>query len=325
MNKKVFIINLLSVIIIILILETLVNLFNLSGLKGIDSGLLKKDIDEIHQFSPNSSGKIFGKKIFIDKYGLRVPSNKFKYNLNNDSIYFIGDSTAFGNGIEEDKTFVGLLRKNFPDLNFYNNSVPGYNIIHHQKNLKKIDKFDNIKKVFYIMTLNDIYAGPSIQTIKNVKNTEVRREAMGIENINLIKKINAFLRSKSYLYMYAKGKIYDPSKRYFLSILSYYETGDLKQINSFADILNKKMSDKNIDLTIVLLPYEYQTRTCEDKNLLPQYKILKIFQNLKINLIDYTKKFCESEYPKNLFYKFDPMHLSEKGHYLVFELIKNEI
>ena len=46
---------------------------------------------------------------------------------------------------------------------------------------------------------------------------------------------------------------------------------------------------------------------------------------LNVNYKDFTENFCEYSNPKSLFYKFDPMHLSEKGHSLVFNLIKNEI
>ena len=60
--------------------------------------------------SPNSSGIHFGQKIYIDQYGFRVPSKDFFYKKNNKSIFIIGDSTAFGNGIPEQKTFVGKLR-----------------------------------------------------------------------------------------------------------------------------------------------------------------------------------------------------------------------
>ena len=40
--------------------------------------------------------------------------------------------------------------------------MPGYNIQHFEANINKVDNFDNIKKVFYFITLNDIYGGQSI-------------------------------------------------------------------------------------------------------------------------------------------------------------------
>ena len=61
------------------------------------------------------------------------------------------------------------------------------------------------------------------------------------------------------------------------------------------------------------------------QNLIPQKKIIKILIKLKINYSDYTKEFCDYDKPKSLFYKYDPMHLSSKGHSFVYNLLKNEI
>ena len=48
-------------------------------------------------------------------------------------------------------------------------------------------------------------------------------------------------------------------------------------------------------------------------------------KNLQINYFDFFREFCNVKKPKKLFYKFDPMHLSNKGHKKVFELIDREI
>ena len=74
------------------------------------------------------------------------------------------------------------------------------------------------------------------------------------------------------------------------------------------------------------MPYEYQTRNfCEPEFLLPQEEILKIFEARKIDYMNLTKNFCEHSNPKSLYLNFDPVHLSVKGHDLVFKSIKNEI
>ena len=73
------------------------------------------------------------------------------------------------------------------------------------------------------------------------------------------------------------------------------------------------------------MPYEFQTRNCSKGNLLPQNKLNKILLDLKLDFIDYTLNFCNHKNPKSLFYKFDPMHLSKKGHLFVFNLVKNEM
>lgn len=320
--KKVILANITIIVVFIFFLELVSNFFKLSNLKGIEPGLIIANGD-IHQMSANSSGIHFGQKIYIDQYGFRVPSKDFFYKKNNKSIFIIGDSTAFGNGIPEQKTFVGKLREFFTNLNFYNSSVPGYNIKHFQANIDKVDNFDNVKKVFYFITLNDIYGGQSILDLTQNKN--LNHENISIKKNSLINKLNAFLSSKSYFYMFFKGIISDPSKRYFKNIKKNYEKTDLSNMKDYISNLNEKLNRENIDLKVFILPYEFQTRNCSNENLVPQNKINLILKDLKVYYQDLTNNFCKHSNPKSLFYKFDPMHLSNKGHSLVFNLIKNEI
>ena len=258
-----------------------------------------------------------------------MPYKDYRYNNSNNSVSIIGDSTAFGNGVREENTFVGRLRKNSINWNFYNTSVPGYQIRHFKENLETIDNINNIKKVFYFITLNDIFDSSNIVDLgKKTKNivTETQNKKVDfLKNIKIINELNAFLRSKSYLYMYIKGIATDPSKRYFKNILIHYSKNDLEEMNVFLNQLREKTIKKNIKLKVFILPYEFQTRNCNKRNLLPQDKLNNILLNLKIDFVDYTLDFCNYKNPKSLFYKFDPMHLSKKGHSLVFNLVKNEM
>ena len=328
--KKILLINIITIIFILFSLELITNFFQLSNLKGIEPGLIDSSKGKIHKMIPNSSGIHFGKEIFIDKNGFRIPKKNYKYNNLNKSIFIIGDSTTFGNGISEENTFIGMLRENLKKWEFYNTAVPGYNIRHFNENLNQVDNFKNIKKVFYFITLNDIYGGASIIDLSK-KNNKLQKNNKKItilkdlRSIKLINKLNAFLRNKSYLYMFLKGVFTDPSKRYFINILNVYNKNDLSHMYDYALKLDKKLSDKKIELKIIILPYEFQTRNCTNKNLMPQNKISKILKKLEINYLDYSDYFCVHKNPKSLFYKFDPMHLSKKGHSLVFNLIKNEI
>ena len=77
-------------------------------------------------------------KVYTDDNGFRVPNKNFKYSLDKPSIFFIGDSTTLGNGIKEEKTFVGKLRIKKNDFDVYNSSVIGYQFFHHEKNLNLI-------------------------------------------------------------------------------------------------------------------------------------------------------------------------------------------
>ena len=153
--KKVIFINFVILIFIILILEIFANVFKLSGLMGIQSGLIY-DKNGIHYLTPGSTGKVFNKKVFIDKYGYRTPDIDYNY-IGKRNVLVIGDSQTFGNGVLEEESFVGLLRDEFKNINFFNSSVPGYQIKHHRENLKRIKDFDGIDKIIYFFTLNDVF------------------------------------------------------------------------------------------------------------------------------------------------------------------------
>ena len=324
--KKIISINLFIIIIIILFLEIVSNKFKLSNLMGIKSGLIYIK-DGSHFLYPNTTGLIFNEKVFTDKFSFRVPRINFKYDENNKGIFILGDSVAFGNGVKEQDTFIGLLRSKFKYLNFYNNSVPGYQLKDHVRNINTVKDFKNVNKIIYILTLNDIYETSNVITINDgIQNkTKFNEGAFSLRNNKILLKLNFYLRDKSYLYMLIKGLGTDPSKRWFLNVLDQYKKQNFDSFRK--DIKKMKMISKKIETKfyVIILPYEFQTRNCSNEILFPQNNIIKILDNLDVKFEDLTKYFCKQIKPKELFYKFDPMHLSKEGHMLVYNLIYDKI
>ena len=316
-------INFVIIFFLILALELTSRLLNLSSLGGMDSKLFYEK-EGHHYLVPNTEGLVFKSKIYTDKNGYRVPNKKFKYS-DLKSVFIIGDSTTFGNGVLEKNTFVGHLRKNFVEINFINSAVPGYQVKDYSVNLKNIKKFNDVEKIIYIITLNDVFGSSNVVDVK--KNKTKDDESFGkftniLKNIKIINKLNFFLRNKSYLYMYVKGIFSDPSKRWYKNVDKFYKENKINHLLKYIEDLSEI---KTKDLYVITLPYEYQTRNCTDKNLTPQKKIHTLLHNNKINYYDFTKYFCNSDNPKDYFRKFDPMHLSSRGHKFVYNLIKNEI
>ena len=287
---------------------------------GIESGLIYKK-DNTNYLRPNKEGTIFGQKVIIDQYGFRVSSKDFKYTGNNN-IFILGDSVTFGNGIKEEETFIGLLRKKIKNKNFLNSSVPGYQIKDHINVINQSNKFNNVDKILYFFTLNDIYGSSNIVDVKNQKKNESN---YNLKKYQIFNKLNAFLRNKSYLYMFVKGIGTDPSKRWFLNLYKSYENQNLDGIKNQFVLLNNYSKNIQSKFIVILLPYEYQTRNCSEHVLKPQKNIIKILKDLNINFKDFTINFCEQKKPKKNFYKFDPMHLSKYGHKIVYNRLINEI
>ena len=317
--KKIFFINIIVIFLIIFSLEVMMNIFKFSGLMGIQKGLIFKE-GNTHYFKPNSEGVIFNEVIYTDNNGYRIPSKNYKY-LGKKNIFILGDSVTFGNGVKENETFIGLLRKKYKEINFLNSSVPGYQIKDHISVINQTTKFDNINKIIYFFTLNDIYGSSNILNLDNKK----KESDFSLKKYKLLSKINIYLRNKSYLYMFIKGIGTDPSKRWFLNLYEKFETKDFNEIENHLITLSNYSKNEQSDFIIILFPYEYQTRNCSKNVLKPQKKIVKILTNLNIEFKDLTGIFCNQKKPKKNFYKFDPMHLSKQGHNLVYKTLKNEI
>ena len=212
-----------------------------------------------HYLYPNKTGIIFDKKVFTDKFSFRVPEIPFQYQ-NDKSIYIIGDSVAFGNGVEEQNTFVGLLRTKYSKINFLNSSVPGYQIKDHIINLSKIENFENVEKIIYFITLNDVFLTSNIIKINNRNNSDEGKYYL--RNYKIIEQLNLYLRDKSYLYMFIKGIGTDPSKRWFSNILNEYKNRKLDNFKKDIEKMQSFYHKNNSEFYAILLPYEFQTRNC---------------------------------------------------------------
>jgi len=318
--RKIFIINLAVIILFIVFLELVSNFFKLSNIVGIQKELINKN-DETIYLRPNKRGLVFGEEVFTDGYGFRVPSENFKY-LYTENIFILGDSVTFGNGIKEEYTFVGLLRKKFDNVNFVNSSVPGYQMKDQINVIKKSKEFENIKSILYFFTLNDIYGSSNIVDITSKK---ISNDTYNLTKIKLLDDLNKFLRNKSYLYLFLKGVGTDPSKRWFNALYANYENLAPNVIKDNFKFLDNFSKNIDTNLIVILLPYEYQTRDCNKNILKPQKMLIKILKDLNIATKDLTDEFCNNKKSKKNFLKFDPMHLSKNGHTLVYNTLLNEI
>ena len=327
MIKKIIFFNIIIFIFFILAGEIILRTFKLSQLMGSDSNILTFK-DGIHSLTPNSSGLVFSKKVYIDENQTRVPSFKFKYDKDKD-IIIIGDSVTFGNGVKEENTFVGLLRKKYDSYNFYNTAVPGHDLLHHEENLDSLSKFSKVEKVIYVFTLNDVLRDKTIVHWNN-RNQEKLLEELGfVQKIirnKFFRDINFYLRNKSYIFMFLKGILTDPSKRWYANIDIFYKENEIDHLAVFLKKLKKFSKERDAELYMIILPYEFQTRDCKNNiEHLPQQKVKEEISKVKVNFVDFYEEFCKFKNPKKLFYKYDPMHLSKNGHKNVLKMIEREI
>ena len=121
-----------------------------------------------------------------------------------------------------------------------------------------------------------------------------------------------------------RGIIIDPGAKNFDYVYKLYQNKEN------IDFLHKKFKDINSkiekELIVLIMPYEMQVReNCELPIINPQKKVKSILKNLNIKFIDLTYNFCNENNSNKLFLKFDPMHLSKKGHGLVYKSLLLEV
>ena len=99
----------------------------------------------------------------------------------------------------------------------------------------------------------------------------------------------------------------------------------LNELENNIKSINEIKKKFNLDLSFVVLPFEYQTRkgNCQ-KYLNPQEKLINFLNSYNLKYFDYTSEFCLQDKPKELYLKYDPVHLSKKGHRLVFKLLNRD-
>lgn len=324
--KKIIFVNLVIIFALVASLEISIRIFNLVSLQGYDKNFFISE-NNITLNKANSLLRVAGIKVRTDKNGYRIPIENYEFRENAKSILILGDSVSFGFGVDEQKTFVGISRGQV-DSNLINTSVIGHNLKSYlyllNKNIKEFPtKFD---KAIIFLCLNDINllqgAIPK-KDLRKINNQAEESYLIKILKNNFFLKINLNLREKSALFVFLKSISTNSVRRHYDYTAKYYENDS--SITNYSDYIKeiKSFSKLNsIKIDFVLLPYALQViKNCEGNYLKPQVKIRKIFDNLKLDLHDFTDNFCKAEKNKNFFFRFDPVHLSKTGHEFVSRLI----
>lgn len=314
------------------------------NLQGTDASLFRqKAFSESPGWAPNSKGLVFGKMVYFDENGFRKMEYPEKYEK---EWLILGDSVAFGPGVETKDTFLGLLQKQHPEIKMWNTSVVGYSVDNYKdivnwflSSNKKIDR------VVMFLCLNDIYNNIAItETDKTILQQGSNQEEKSADAPkptptpqkakppNFISKafqeFIAYFRCRSKLFVLLKSIMFDRSQSYFLFDYSLYKNNSDYYVKSLKTIdeIAQKLKKNKIDLIIVILPYEYQLRLDDPNLLLPQNVLKAHFKEQRISCIDIYDKMKNSSYKsRKLFLAADAMHFSKTGHKTAFDIINKEL
>ena len=137
------------------------------------------------------------------------------------------------------------------------------------------------------------------------------------KELNFLNKINYYLRSRSVIYVFIKGYIFNTREYYYQNALVSYTN------SSNLNIMEKVLKDiqrlnKNNNIIFLKIPYYSQISDNRCKsNDLGEIKIIKNLKNFNFQIIDFKPIFCEYKKKEKIFLKLDGSHLSEFGHKIV--------
>ncbi|MGH8556449.1 MAG: SGNH/GDSL hydrolase family protein [Methylococcales bacterium] len=285
----------------------------------------------------------FGSKVFTDRHGFRIPEDWPTANQTptRKALLILGDSVAFGPGLNEEQTSSGMLRVQFPDMEIFNSSVMGYATRDYRNLVNFFPLAEHgIDHVFLLFCLNDISnesaaeIEQSIDASRHVERAD-RRFTTAQSWVAILKRyplfsvMNEYLRSNSKLYLLLKGILSDPQQRYWEADYRLYLNANhlrfLSSLKAIADIATT-LREAGIAFAVIIAPYEFQLRKPDAAMLLPQRKLQDYFVHHSVFCIDSTPWFIKQRVESNAFFlPYDPMHFSERGHEIIQNIIVDRI
>lgn len=293
-----------------------------------------------YSFKKNIKGIICEKAFFSDEFGFRTSHSLKLAKEKKSAILLLGDSVPFGIGVEADNTSPFLLEKRLKNYRIINASIPGYWIEDYLNVFEHLLDKVQFEVVIICISLND-FDNISQSYIKEYLSEQSKSETVlsnplkrFLININnQFFDFNHFLMQFSKFYLLLRNIIFDTSKTYFLADRTYYQDSKSKKtINFWLSKINETAKKNNKKILFFILPYEYQLRQqCGDKEVLkPQEIINEIALENSLPIIDLAPILMKIINDTNikstdLFLTFDPQHLSEKGHFIISEILLSEL
>jgi|HubBroStandDraft_1064217.scaffolds.fasta_scaffold34524_1 hypothetical protein len=272
----------------------------------------------------NITAVSFGVTVHTDSMGFRKGEEVVEPPSGAPALLVLGDSIAFGAGVQEPATFVGLLREQFPATIIYNSSVIGYGLPDYRNVVDAfLPQHPEIKYAYLAFCLNDVSDESAKEISESLRQPWLRKETT---LRSLLFGANDFLRSRSRLYLLLRNWVTDPQQRYFdADYLNYRMPEDKFQegMKPLADI-NETFSRRGVSFTVVVFPYEAQLRSNNPALALPQRRLSNYMRQRGIRYIDLLPDFRVLPASK-LFLAYDPMHLSETGHHVVSDILSRDL
>jgi len=281
--------------------------------------------------APNAEASSFGKVIYTDEHGFRVPKGGLPEDVGKrEAILILGDSVGFGPAVDEEDTFAGLLRKRFADRRIYNSSVIGYTASDYRNVVETfLPLHDEVKAIVLVYCLNDVVAATSENIDRHLDAQEPAQEAPKknltetLRSFRLLSDVNDYLRTRSKLYLFLRHRLLRTQLRDWKLLLEYYDPGrptDVERSARDVAAVAAAAKARGIPLVVVLAPWEYQLRKPDDsESQIPQRRLGDLLSKEGVMFIDARPWFDAGVPSTDYFLGYDPMHFSALGHRVIAE------
>ncbi|TFG48644.1 MAG: hypothetical protein E4H40_04325 [Candidatus Brocadiia bacterium] len=292
----------------------------------------------------------FSYTVYTDEYGFRNSSSGKRPLANKEFYAFLGASDVFGNGVEYEDSFVGILSKHAQqkDIDVLNLAVGGHYFLDQENMLRDFIKTTNLKPSLIAFCVNELHI-PKFDKVNNniivkggyVFNKTSWRAAYIRLMIGNLSAAYCFFRdgvrriqekwlgyelndkSPEFLQMYAKkSRMHDPGnvnkfEEYLNAFEIYCEENDMKLVYIYIPISDNFRLDK-ILLQIGENPDDYDSSYYE--NIMKSYCEKK---NIKlINLRPVLRPYYDSG--EDLRFKLDP-HYNGLGNRIIGDYLVKEM
>ncbi len=270
----------------------------------------------------------FGVDVYTDDHGFRRDPGREERTCDS-AVLILGDSVAFGPGVEESKTFAGLLRRSLTGTTVYNSSVIGYALPDYRNVLNRfVPDHPEVRKVYLVFCLNDVSSQSALNINRFLNPGGDGNLVDKARGVPVVGAVNEFLRSRSELYLAVKDALTNPRMRYFQEDLGYYsvEEGRFAELMQPALDIDRACRERGIEFTVVIAPCEPQVSSTDPSFQLPQQKLADYLGSRRIRYIDPLNRF--RRYPGDrgkLYLSGDAVHFSAAGHRLFYEVLWGDL
>ena len=242
---------------------------------------------------PNARGISWGASVLTDENGFRVPADPTTPERGAvATLAVVGDSVAFGIGVEAEDTFAGRLARVLPVLN---TAVTGYSardyrdltvhlLVPRRAELR-------LSEVLLFLTLNDA-SSHSARDIRSY--LEAREPAAGMAwRAARLVNYNKWLIRHSRLYLAIKATLYDSSRVHFqMDLATLRDPARVQELASLVGETREALLEVGVGVTVFLTPDEYQLRVPKPELLFPQRALARALEQRGVELIDLYPEFA---------------------------------